>query len=617
MVTVTLDTAGSGTWNCPLGVRVIKLTVKGGGSPIPSGTTDGGGGGANIVINALSVTPGTGYGYTVGGLSSDSSWGTEFIAGGASNRIGGVASGSSLGSASSYNNGGNGGLGSVCDFGNGNGGSGSADGANGTDAGCDEGNSTEGTDAFDGSPYGNGGSGVNGRSAQPGVIIIEYEPGLLSIEMEPAGAFKGGSFNTKVSVHWGDDGSLNTSYSSDITVALLSNPGSSSLSGSTTGAPTAGYKTFTISIPDAAAGYSLRFTATDLVSLDSAAFNVSESLQFRIQTNLVRPTASTSASIAVPPLQVPVARLNNQVTASAALTVNPLRVVEQLVSQSTTLDIQIGDLKSRTQLVAPTITAGATSTAGGLRVEEQYIGSRLNVGYTQTLVAQPALAWYNGTISITLPPLNMATQIQLGLLPTSGATLAIAAMSGSIELNAPVPSTSIRLELEEITADEFPLETLNNPAVQLELEEMELTEYQLQNKTSSSVPAAKFAEAVRSSSSIVIFGSDPDQKFKLNPAATVFRRGGPQHVIHLAKAKPSFATKDVLFNLLTSFAEIENEGFNYEAPGGFLRIWNQDAIQSSIIAADTDTAEIPVTVASAIDSSLQVALSTFTVKREY
>lgn len=90
-----------------------------------------------------------------------------------------------------------------------------------------------------------------------------------------------------------------------------------------------------------------------------------------------------------------------------------------------------------------------------------------------------------------------------------------------------------------------------------------------------------YTEPSRSSSSVVVYGTEPGP-FKLNPAASVYRRNGRSHVVHLAQAKPTFVENYGLFDLLGAAVELSVEEFDYRAPGGYLRIWNDIVLLSNI-----------------------------------
>lgn len=62
-----LYTTGSGTWTCPSGVTKVKVTcIAGGGGSSDSGGTLEIGGYGGAAIGIYTVTPGTGYAYSVG-----------------------------------------------------------------------------------------------------------------------------------------------------------------------------------------------------------------------------------------------------------------------------------------------------------------------------------------------------------------------------------------------------------------------------------------------------------------------------------------------------------------------------------------------------------------------
>jgi hypothetical protein len=89
-----------------------------------------------------------------------------------------------------------------------------------------------------------------------------------------------------------------------------------------------------------------------------------------------------------------------------------------------------------------------------------------------------------------------------------------------------------------------------------------------------------FAEVSRSSSSIIVFGSEPGP-FKLNPAAVCYRRNGRSHVLHLARVKPQIVENYGLFDLLGAAVELSIREFDYHAPGSYLEIWNDIVLLSN------------------------------------
>jgi len=72
---VTLSTTGAGQWTCPQGVVYVKVELYGGGAAAAQRSTNGGGGGgggsAYVRRDAMLVTPGNVYDYTVGTGGTD------------------------------------------------------------------------------------------------------------------------------------------------------------------------------------------------------------------------------------------------------------------------------------------------------------------------------------------------------------------------------------------------------------------------------------------------------------------------------------------------------------------------------------------------------------------
>jgi len=169
---VTITTTGAGTWTAPRGVTTIRVECWGGGGG--GGTTNstaagGGKGGGYGRRNAMTVTPGTTYNYTIAatGLSGTDGQDTTFTGDNSVQCLGaggkaalGVSS--TLGATSTEANigdvtfqGGNGGDGTATTGPSGGGGGGAGDSANGGDA--------SGMTAGTGGIFG-GGLGATGRT---------------------------------------------------------------------------------------------------------------------------------------------------------------------------------------------------------------------------------------------------------------------------------------------------------------------------------------------------------------------------------------------------------------------------------------------------------------------
>lgn len=104
-----LFSSGSGTWTCPNGVTKVKVTcIAGGGGGSIDGTGQplaGGNGGCAIGI--YTVTPGSGYAYSVG-TGGNGRVGVTAATSGTSSSVTGLCSATGGGAASSFGNGANG-----------------------------------------------------------------------------------------------------------------------------------------------------------------------------------------------------------------------------------------------------------------------------------------------------------------------------------------------------------------------------------------------------------------------------------------------------------------------------------------------------------------------------
>lgn len=105
----------------------------------------------------------------------------------------------------------------------------------------------------------------------------------LVFTTQPGAAFSGGTIPPfKVKVLDAVDNTATTA-SNTITVAIATNPGSGTLSGTTTVAPLDGFATFSnLSINNAGAGYTLTATAGNLSPTTSAAFTIRAPLAFSV-----------------------------------------------------------------------------------------------------------------------------------------------------------------------------------------------------------------------------------------------------------------------------------------------------------------------------------------------
>jgi hypothetical protein len=307
----------------------------------------------------------------------------------------------------------------------------------------------------------------------------------------------------------------------------------------------------------------------------------------------------SSGNLQIGGMQVVLQSGSNLPAGGGTVTANPLQVQSQLGSIQPTYGIIIAMIPMQvTGFLGGTVTGGATLQLNPLQVLSNQ---------------QPLVVTADATFSM------QGLQLQYGLGSQQalvyGCELALSPMQVQIQI---LPQVLIlrEMDIQSISTEYFPVEIDLAVELQLELQEVRLDAYQVAVSQISSVPDANFAEAVRSSSSMIVFGSTPGEFFKFNPVAMAYRRGGPTHVIQLAKTKPSVITTDGLFEFLSPISQLEPLEFTYEAPGGFLKIWNSEIIQSSIVA-DGDTAAILISVVLSSDSFPQVAATSMAAKRQF
>ena len=173
-------------------------------------------------------------------------------------------------------------------------------------------NASSGVAAFSGVSY-TGAQTIYLKASSPGVTpacssAIVISPGAatkLAFTAQPTSAAATIAISPAVQVSAQDAyGNLVSSFASTISIAIASNPGSGTLSGTTAVAPSSGISSFTnLGIDKAATGYSLIASAPGLTSATSDSFNISVGTA----TNLVisnQPTSTTAATSISPAVQV-------------------------------------------------------------------------------------------------------------------------------------------------------------------------------------------------------------------------------------------------------------------------------------------------------------------------
>jgi len=147
-------------------------------------------------------------------------------------------------------------------------------------------------------------AGVPGATSGP--FSITAGPATqLAFSVQPTGTTAGSAISPAVRVQARDaGGNLATDFTGTITVAIGTNAGGGTLSGTTAVAAVGGVATFSdLSVDKAAAGYTLIASATGLADGTSAAFSVSAGALAQVGF-VVQPGAATAGVQMSPPIQV-------------------------------------------------------------------------------------------------------------------------------------------------------------------------------------------------------------------------------------------------------------------------------------------------------------------------
>jgi hypothetical protein len=121
-----------------------------------------------------------------------------------------------------------------------------------------------------------------------GFDVTPAAPTMLVFTAQPSNVMAGAQITPAVQVTARDgSGNTTTSFTGTVTVAIGTNPGGGTLSGTKTVAATNGVATFSgLSIDKAGAGYTLRGSAAGLIDATSSAFNVTASAATPVWTQL-------------------------------------------------------------------------------------------------------------------------------------------------------------------------------------------------------------------------------------------------------------------------------------------------------------------------------------------
>ena len=171
------------------------------------------------------------------------------------------------------------------------------------------------------------GSGYTLRASASGLTpqtsgaftIAPGEASELAFTVAPSGATAGAAISPPVAVEMLDPlGNRVTTAGNSVTVAILDNPGSGTLSGTTVVDALSGVATFsTLSIDKAGSGYTLRATSTGLTAVTSASFDITAGLADHLAFS-VDPSHTTATETITPAVRVEIRdQFDNLVTGAS------------------------------------------------------------------------------------------------------------------------------------------------------------------------------------------------------------------------------------------------------------------------------------------------------------
>jgi hypothetical protein len=169
-----------------------------------------------------------------------------------------------------------------------------------------------------------------GFTAAKAVTVTPAAADHLLFGQQPSNAVAGQALSPAVTVRVLDlFGNLVTSNTSNVTVALSTNPGASTLSGTTTIAAVNGIATFSnLSLDKAAAGYTLQATDGSLIVANSNSFNINPAAAHHLAFGVV-PSGTAIGKTISPAIQVQVVDqfgnlvITDSSTVTVALGANP------------------------------------------------------------------------------------------------------------------------------------------------------------------------------------------------------------------------------------------------------------------------------------------------------
>lgn len=163
-------------------------------------------------------------------------------------------------------------------------------------------------------------AGLSG--SQAGIVVNPGPPTKLAFTVQPTNAAAGGPIAPAVQVTLQDAAGNTTTATSQVTIALGSNPGSATLSGTTTVNAVAGIATFTnLSLNKVATGYTLIASSTGVTSATSNPFNITAGAPAKLAFT-VQPSNTVSGAAISPAVQVTI----QDAAGNTALVTNPVTI---------------------------------------------------------------------------------------------------------------------------------------------------------------------------------------------------------------------------------------------------------------------------------------------------
>ncbi len=150
-----------------------------------------------------------------------------------------------------------------------------------------------------------------GAASPSAFVLWPHTPASLAFSQQPSNTVSGASISPAVTVQVLDsNGLLDTSSTASVTLAIGTNPGGGTLSGTVTQSAVNGVATFSsLSLNKAGTGYTLTAASTGLTSVTSNAFNITSGAAAKL-TFITQPSTTTAGSAISPAVTVQVQDVN-------------------------------------------------------------------------------------------------------------------------------------------------------------------------------------------------------------------------------------------------------------------------------------------------------------------